>query len=126
MKNRNESTTNARQTLDDMGQMAASLFGLLLDGRGPLRNQASQKMDLLLQRLPFVTRDDFAALHGLLQQVRLEQEAIKARLAALEGKTVKGAKAARAKNPVNEKLKKIHPQQKKSSAPRNKTGGGKR
>lgn len=126
MKNRNESTMNASQMLEDMGQVAASLLGLLLDGRGPLRTQAGQKMDLLLQRLPFVTRDDFAALHGMLQQARLEQEALKARLAALEGKTVKGATAVRAKNPVNEKLKKIRPQQKKSSAPRNKTGGGKR
>lgn len=126
MKNRNESTMNASQMLEDMGQVAASLLGLLLDGRGPLRTQAGQKMDLLLQRLPFVTRDDFAALHGMLQQARLEQEALKVRLAALEGKTVKGATAVRAKNPVNEKLKKIRPQQKKSSAPRNKTGGGKR
>lgn len=126
MKNRNESTMNASQMLEDMGQVAASLLGLLLDGRGPLRTQAGQKMDLLLQRLPFVTRDDFAALHGMLQQARLEQEALKVRLAALEGKTVKGATAVRAKNPVNEKLKKIRPQQKKSSAPRNKTSGGKR
>ncbi|MBP7252542.1 MAG: accessory factor UbiK family protein [Alphaproteobacteria bacterium] len=126
MKNRNENTMNPGQMLEDMGQVAASLLGLLLDGRGPLRTQAGQKMELLLQRLPFVTRDDFAALHGLLQQARLEQEALKARLAALEGKPVKGAKAARAKNPVNEKLKKISPQQKKSSAPRNKTGRGKR
>lgn len=126
MKERKERATNAGQMLEDMGQVAASVLGLLLDGRGPLRNQAQQKMDLLLQRLPFVTRDDFAALHGLLQQARLEQEALKERLAALEGKAVKGASAARAKNPVNEKLKKIRPQQKNSSAPRNKTGGGKR
>ncbi len=126
MKSRNESKTNAGQVLDDMGRVAASLLGVVLDGRGPLRKQAGQKLDLLLQRLPFVTRDDFAALHGLLQQARLEQEALKERLAALEGRTVKATKAARAKNPVNEKLKKIHPQQKKSSAPRNKTGNGKR
>lgn len=126
MKNRNQHTSGARQTLEDMGQVAASVFGLLLEGRGPLRNQAGQKLDLLLQRLPFVTRDDFAALHGMLQQARLEQEALKQRLAALEGKPVKSTKAARAKNPVNENLRKNRPQQKKSSAPRNKTGGGKR
>lgn len=126
MQERNAQGANARQTLEDMAQVAASLFGLLLDGRGPLRNQAQQKMALLLQRLPFPTRDEVAALHGMLQQARLEQEALKARLDALEGKPVKSATAPRAKNPVNEKLTKNRPQQKKSSAPRNKAGRGKR
>jgi BMFP domain-containing protein YqiC len=123
MKNTNDSKLGGAQMLEDMGQVLTSLLGTLVSGRGQVREQAKQKADLLLQRLPFVSRDEYDALHGMLKKARLEQESIKERLDILEGKSsVKTAhKATSNKKPVNEKLKPKTAKTKKSSASRNKT-----
>lgn len=95
------------QMMEDAGQLASALFGTLLGGRGILRDQAKQKFALASARLPFVTRDDFDALHAILQQARLEQNRLAARLDALEGKTVHSKKTPPPQHdrPVKKKLK---------------------
>ncbi len=117
-----QAKANGAQLLQDMGQVLSNLLGTIASGRGQVRTQAKEKLELLLQHVPLVSREEFDALHAMLQKARMEQEALKARLDALEGKPVKSASQRGTNNPVNEKLKKSTAVQKKSSSPRNKTG----
>ena len=117
---------SGRQMLEDMGQVVASLLGTLVSSRGQLREQAKQKIAMAMQHLPVVSRDDYDALHGMLQKARMEQESLKARLDALERKNAKGRAQNGGKNPLNEKLKKSGGKAKNSSTSRNKARGGKR
>lgn len=116
MSKKQQNTHNPAQLLEDMGQVVAALIGTLLSSRGQLRERAQQQTDLLLQRLPFVTRSDYDALHGMLQKARLEQEALKARLEALEGKKASAPSGNQQRNMVNEKLTKPATAVKKSKA----------
>lgn len=110
------------QMIEDAGQLAGAVFGILLGGRGQLRDQAKQKFALASARLPFVTREDYDALHAMLQQARLEQNRLAARLDALEGKTVHSKKTPPANDdrPVKKKLMRQSRGAKKSSPSRNK------
>ncbi len=92
--------------LEDMGQVLAALFGTALSARGEARAQAKQRLGLLARRLQLVSRDEFEALHGMLQQSRIEQDELRRRLDALEGKSVRTRKSAAVKRKVNETLKK--------------------
>ncbi len=111
------------QILEDVGQLASAVFGTLLGGRSMLRDQAKQKFTLASARLPFVTREDYDALHAMLQQARMEQSRLAARLDALEGKTVHSKKTAPANDdrPVKKKLTRQTRRAKKSSPSRNKS-----
>jgi BMFP domain-containing protein YqiC len=102
------------QFLDDMGQVLAALLGTAASARGTFRGQAEQRLELLLQRLHLVGRDEFDALHDMLKAARLAQTRIEARLDALEKcanpKSTKPSPKAR----VNESLTKTKPKTNKS------------
>lgn len=92
--------------LEDMGQVLAALFGTAMSARGEARTQARQRFGLLARRLQLVSRDEFEALHGMVQQARIEQGELRRRLDALEGKSGRTPKSAAVKRKVNETLKK--------------------
>jgi len=119
MKQNKTSQASGTQTLEDLGQVLSGLFGTLLSGRGQLREQAQKKMELLAHRLPYVRRDEFDALHAMLQKARLEQESLKARLDRLEGKSGKNTVADSVKTPASKKTKKTTAPIRKSSPSRN-------
>ncbi|MEJ0063795.1 MAG: accessory factor UbiK family protein [Alphaproteobacteria bacterium] len=108
------------QFLEDMGHVLAALLGTAVSARGQARGKAKQKLGLLLQRLQLAGREDFDALHDMLKAARSEQESLKARVAALEGKSENKGGPATVKAPINRKLKTGKNSPGKSSRKRNK------
>jgi hypothetical protein len=72
--------------LDDLSQLMTNAMGVAQGARDEAQNAMKGLMDRWLADRDLVTRDEFEAVRGMAQKAREENEALKARIAALEAK----------------------------------------
>jgi BMFP domain-containing protein YqiC len=70
--------------LDDLARMAGGAASLAFTARQQIAGEIRLRVDDLAQRLDYVPREDHERLREMTEKLRLEQEEMKARLAALE------------------------------------------
>ena len=85
--------------LDDAARMANGALGTLASLRREAEAHARQQFERLIAGLDLVTRDEFEAVKAMAAKAREEQEALAARLAALEGKATKPARSRKPRAP---------------------------
>ena len=71
---------------DDIGQMMTNSMGVAQGAKDEAETAMKGMMDRWLSDRDFVTREEFDAVRAMAQKAREENEALKARLEALEGK----------------------------------------
>jgi len=69
---------------DDLSKMMTNAMGVAQGARSEAENALKSMMDRWLADRNFVTRDEFDAVRAMAQKAREENEALKARIAALE------------------------------------------
>jgi len=72
--------------LDDISQLMTNAMGVAQGAKDEASNAMSSMMDRWLADRDFVTREEFDAVRIMAQKAREENEALKARLDALESK----------------------------------------
>ncbi len=72
--------------LDDMSQLMTNAMGVAQGAREEAETAMKSLVDRWLADRDFVTREEFDAVRAMAQKAREENEALKARIAALEGK----------------------------------------
>ncbi|WP_197917418.1 accessory factor UbiK family protein [Thiosulfatihalobacter marinus] len=72
--------------VDDMSQLMTNAMGVAQGARDEAENAMKSLMDRWLADRDFVTREEFDAVRAMAQKAREENEALKARIAALESK----------------------------------------
>ena len=70
--------------LDDMSQLMTNAMGVAQGAKDEAENAMKSVMDRWLADRDFVTREEFDAVRAMAQKAREENEALKARLDALE------------------------------------------
>ena len=71
---------------DDMSQLMTNAMGVAQGAKDEASTAMSSMMDRWLADRDFVTREEFDAVRSMAQKAREENEALKARIEALEGK----------------------------------------
>ena len=71
---------------DDIGQMMTNAMGVAQGAKDEAETAMKGMMDRWLSDRDFVTREEFDAVRAMAQKAREENEALKARLDALEAK----------------------------------------
>ncbi|MEP5728309.1 MAG: accessory factor UbiK family protein [Sulfitobacter sp.] len=71
---------------DDVSQMMTNAMGVAQGAKDEAENAMKGMMDRWLADRDFVTREEFDAVRAMAQKAREENEALKARLDALETK----------------------------------------
>jgi hypothetical protein len=71
---------------DDLSQLMTNAMGVAQGAREEAETAMRGMMDRWLQNRNFVTREEFDAVRAMAEKAREENEALKARLAALEAK----------------------------------------
>ena len=71
---------------EDMSQLMTNAMGVAQGAKDEAQTAMSSLMDRWLADRDFVTREEFDAVRAMAQKAREENEALKARLEALEGK----------------------------------------
>ncbi|ABV94381.1 conserved hypothetical protein [Dinoroseobacter shibae DFL 12 = DSM 16493] len=71
---------------DDIGQLMTNAMGVAQGARDEAETAMKGMMDRWLADRDFVTREEFDAVRGMAQKAREENEALKARIEALEAK----------------------------------------
>ena len=74
------------KVLDDISQLMTNAMGVAQGARSEAENAMKSMIDRWLADRDFVTREEFDAVRAMAQKAREENEALKARLDALEGK----------------------------------------
>ncbi len=69
---------------DDMSQLMTNAMGVAQGARTEAENTMKSLMDRWLADRDFVTRDEFDAVRAMAQKAREENEALKARIEAME------------------------------------------
>ncbi|MGH1452596.1 MAG: accessory factor UbiK family protein [Paracoccaceae bacterium] len=69
---------------DDISQLMTNAMGVAQGAKGEAENAMKSVMDRWLADRDFVTREEFDAVRAMAQKAREENEALKARLDALE------------------------------------------
>lgn len=69
---------------DDVGQLMTNAMGVAQGAKDEAENAMKGMMDRWLADRDFVTREEFDAVRAMAQKAREENEALKARLDALE------------------------------------------
>jgi len=72
--------------LDDLSRLATNAMGVAQGARTEAENAMKSLMDRWLADRDFVTREEFDAARAMAQKAREENEALKARLDALEAR----------------------------------------
>ncbi len=72
------------QFLDDLAQLATNAMGVAQGAREEAETAFRSMIDRWLADRDFVTREEFDAVRAMAQKAREENEALKARVAALE------------------------------------------
>jgi len=72
--------------LDDMSQLMTNAMGVAQGAREEAETAMKSLVDRWLADRDFVTREEFDAVRAMAQKAREENEALKARIAALEAK----------------------------------------
>jgi hypothetical protein len=70
--------------LDDLSQLATNAMGVAQGAREEAENAFKSMLDRWLAERDFVTREEFDAARAMAQKAREENEALKARIEALE------------------------------------------
>lgn len=70
--------------LDDMSQLMTNAMGVAQGAREEAETAMKSMIDRWLADRDFVTREEFDAVRAMAQKAREENEALKARIAALE------------------------------------------
>ncbi len=71
--------------MDDLSQLMTNAMGVAQGAKDEAETAMSGMMDRWLAKRNLVTRDEFDAVRAMAQKAREENEALKARIAALEG-----------------------------------------
>ncbi|KIC50382.1 MULTISPECIES: accessory factor UbiK family protein [Tateyamaria] len=71
---------------DDISQLMTNAMGVAQGAREEAETAMKSMMDRWLADRDFVTREEFDAVRAMAQKAREENEALKARIEALEGK----------------------------------------
>lgn len=69
---------------EDMAKMASGAAGAFMDMRREIEATVTDKLERLISRDKFVTRDEFEVVKAMAQKAREENEALKAELAKLK------------------------------------------
>ncbi|MGX9351327.1 accessory factor UbiK family protein [Shimia sp. W99] len=72
--------------MDDMSQLMTNAMGVAQGAKDEAENAMKSMMDRWLADRDFVTREEFDAVRAMAQKAREENEALKARIEALENK----------------------------------------
>ncbi|TCP44096.1 accessory factor UbiK family protein [Rhodovulum marinum] len=72
--------------LDDMSKLMTNAMGVAQGAKDEAETAMKSMIDRWLADRDFVTREEFDAVRAMAQKAREENEALKARLDALEGK----------------------------------------
>ncbi|MCP9483753.1 accessory factor UbiK family protein [Shimia sp. CNT1-13L.2] len=72
--------------MDDISQLMTNAMGVAQGAKDEAENAMKSLMDRWLAERDFVTREEFDAVRAMAQKAREENEALKARLEALENK----------------------------------------
>ncbi len=72
--------------LDDMSQLMTNAMGVAQGARTEAETAMKSLMDRRLADRDFVTREEFDAVRGMAQKAREENDALQARISALEAK----------------------------------------
>ncbi len=72
--------------LDDLSRLATNAMGVAQGARTEAENAMKSLMDRWLADRDFVTREDFDAVRAMAQKAREENDALRARLDALEAR----------------------------------------
>lgn len=72
--------------LDDLGQLMSNAMGVAQGAKDEAETAMKGWADRWLAERDFVTREEFEAVRLMAQKAREENEALKARIAALENK----------------------------------------
>jgi BMFP domain-containing protein YqiC len=76
------------KVLDDMSQLMTNAMGVAQGARTEAETAMKSLVDRWMADRDFVTREEFDAVRAMAQKAREENEALAARLAALEGKAL--------------------------------------
>ena len=71
---------------EDMSQLMTNAMGVAQGAKDEAENAFASMLDRWLADRDFVTREEFDAVRAMAQKAREENEALKARLVALEAK----------------------------------------
>ena len=71
---------------EDMSQLMTNAMGVAQGAKDEAQTAMSSLMDRWLADRDFVTREEFDAVRAMAQKAREENDALKARIEALEGK----------------------------------------
>ena len=74
------------KVLDDLSQLMTNAMGVAQGARAEAETALNSMIDRWLADRDFVSREEFEAVRAMAQKAREENEALKARLAALEAK----------------------------------------
>jgi BMFP domain-containing protein YqiC len=72
--------------MDDLSQLMTNAMGVAQGAKDEAETAMNSMMDRWLASRNLVTREEFDAVRAMAQKAREENEALKARIAALEGK----------------------------------------
>ncbi len=72
--------------MEDLSQLMTNAMGVAQGAKDEAETAMKSMMDRWLADRNFVTRDEFDAVRAMAQKAREENEALKARIEALEGK----------------------------------------
>jgi BMFP domain-containing protein YqiC len=76
----------SNKILDDLSKLMTNAMGVAQGARTEAENAMKSLMDRWLADRDFVTREEFDAVRAMAQKAREENEALKARLDALEAR----------------------------------------
>ncbi|WP_136441745.1 accessory factor UbiK family protein [Pacificoceanicola onchidii] len=74
------------KVFEDISQLMTNAMGVAQGAKDEAENAMKGMMDRWLADRDFVTREEFDAVRAMAQKAREENEALKARIEALEGK----------------------------------------
>ena len=74
------------KVFDDLSQLMTNAMGVAQGAKDEANNAMSSMMDRWRADRDFITREEFDAVRAMAQKAREENEALAARIAALEGK----------------------------------------
>jgi BMFP domain-containing protein YqiC len=77
---------NDNRLLDDLARVASSALGTLTGVRDEIESRMRDQFERILGRMNLVRREEFEAVQAMAAKARAEQEALAARVAALEAR----------------------------------------
>jgi BMFP domain-containing protein YqiC len=77
---------NDNRLLDDLARVASSALGTLTGVRDEIETRMRDQFERILGRMNLVRREEFEAVQAMAAKARAEQEALEARVAALEAR----------------------------------------